>query len=93
MQTSSYNSTSLRRTLMNKKVNTIKTVNLCPNCETGSLHHDVRDVSIEHSNQHAIAYNITGLFCNHCEEIIFDKNTDSAIRYAQVSDAMVIANR
>jgi YgiT-type zinc finger domain-containing protein len=58
-----------------------------------SFHHDVRDVSINHSNQHAIVHNITGLFCNHCEEIIFDKNTDSATRYAQASDAMVIAKR
>lgn len=78
---------------MNNNVNTISIVNLCPNCETGSLHHDVRDVSINHSNQHAIVHNITGLFCNHCHEIIFDKNTDSAIRYAQASDAMVIASR
>lgn len=68
-------------------------VNVCPNCETGSLHHDVRDVTIEHSNQQVTVHNIAGLFCNHCDEVIFDGKTDSALRYAQVSDAMVIANR
>lgn len=66
---------------------------VCLQCEVGELHHDVRDVQSSHHQMKATVNLISGLFCNHCDEIIFDANTDSAKRYAQVSDVMVIADR
>jgi HTH-type transcriptional regulator/antitoxin MqsA len=36
---------------------------------------------------------IAGAFCDHCDEIEFDETTDSAQRYAEAGDQLVLQNR
>ena len=69
------------------------TLKVCPNCEEGRLHKDVRDVTISRQKLTITVKNIAGLFCDHCEEIEFDDATDSAQRYAAAGDQLVLQNR
>jgi HTH-type transcriptional regulator/antitoxin MqsA len=65
----------------------------CPSCEFGQLHVDCRDVTIKRGDYSAIAHNISGAFCDHCGEIEFDDESDSAERYADIGDSLVWAQR
>ena len=66
---------------------------LCPNCETGHLHQAVRDVTITRQKLSLNVQGIAGAFCDHCDEIEFDGSTDSAQRYAEAGDLLVLQNR
>ena len=66
---------------------------LCSNCEEGHLHKDIRNVKITRKGQSMTLKNIAGLFCDHCNEIEFDENTDSAQRYAAAGDKLVLQHR
>jgi HTH-type transcriptional regulator/antitoxin MqsA len=66
---------------------------LCPNCETGHLHQAVRDVTLTRQKLSLNVQGIAGAFCDHCDEIEFDGTTDSAQRYAEAGDQLVLQNR
>ena len=66
---------------------------VCSHCRNGHLHKDVRDVTITRQELSATVKNIAGDFCDQCEEIEFDDSTDSAQRYAEVGDQLVLQNR
>ena len=66
---------------------------VCPNCEEGHLHKDVRDVTISRQKLTTTVKDIAGQFCDHCDEIEFDDSTDSAQRYAAAGDQLVLQNR
>ena len=66
---------------------------ICSNCETGHLNQDVRSVKITRKGLSAIVKNVTGRFCDHCDEIEFDENTDSAQRYAAAGDRLLLQYR
>jgi HTH-type transcriptional regulator/antitoxin MqsA len=66
---------------------------VCSNCEVGHLHQDVRDVTLTRQKLSATVNGIVGAFCDHCDEIVFDDNTDSAQRYAEAGDELVLKNR
>ena len=66
---------------------------ICSNCEVGLLHKDVRDVTVNRKKLSATVSSIAGAFCDHCTEIEFDDTTDSARRYTQASDELVLQNR
>ena len=68
-------------------------LSICTNCETGHLHRAIRDVKIIRQSLKATVKNIAGLFCDKCNEIEFDDNTDSAQRYAAAGDKLVLKNR
>jgi YgiT-type zinc finger domain-containing protein len=70
-----------------------KTLKVCSNCEGGHLHKGVRDVAITRQKLSATVKGIAGAFCDHCDEIEFDDTTDSAQRYAQAGDQLVLQNR
>jgi HTH-type transcriptional regulator/antitoxin MqsA len=70
-----------------------ETLKVCPNCESGRLHKGVRDVTITRQKLSATVKNIAGYFCDHCDEIDFDDTTDSAQRYAESGDRLVLQNR
>lgn len=72
-----------------KKLN----LNPCTNCEVGHLHKDVRDVTVTRQKVSVTVKRIVGAFCDHCDEIEFDDSTDSAQRYAQAGDKLVLQNR
>jgi len=65
----------------------------CANCENGHLHKEVRDVTITRQKLSATVKKIAGAFCDHCDEIEFDDTTDSAQRYAEAGDRLVLQNR
>lgn len=65
----------------------------CPNCVNGLLHPDTRDVTICRGTFSEIIPDVLGLFCDACDEIEFDASTDSAQRYAQAGDRLVLLNR
>lgn len=65
----------------------------CSNCEVGHLHIAVRDVTVKRQKLSATVRGIVGAFCDHCDEIEFDGTTDSAQRYAQAGDKLVLQNR
>jgi HTH-type transcriptional regulator/antitoxin MqsA len=70
-----------------------KPQSLCSNCESGHLHKDVRNVKVTRKELSTTVKNIAGLFCDNCDEIEFDANTDSAERYAAAGDKLVLQNR
>ena len=72
-----------------KKVN----LKICSNCEVGHLHKAVRNVTITRQKLSVTVKGIAGAFCDHCDEIEFDDATDSAQRYAQAGDKLVLQNR
>ena len=53
----------------------------CLNCEDGQMTHEIRDVVYEYRGQHTSIPKISGWFCNHCNEVEFDKGEGN--RYAQ----------
>jgi HTH-type transcriptional regulator/antitoxin MqsA len=53
----------------------------------------LRDRTITRQKLSATVNGIAGAFCDHCEEIDFDDSTDSAQRYAQAGDQLVLQNR
>ena len=69
------------------------TLRVCFNCETGHIRKDVRDVTITRQKLSATVKNVAGAFCDHCDEIDFDDTTDSAQRYAEAGDQLVMQNR
>ena len=71
----------------------IETIKACSNCENGHLHSDIRDVTIIRQKLSATVKDIAGAFCDHCDEIEFDDSTDSAQRYADAGDQLVLQNR
>ena len=66
---------------------------ICQNCETGHLHFDVRDVTITRNSLSTTVSQIAGLYCDACEEIEFDDSTDSAKRFAEAGDWLVLRSR
>ena len=68
-------------------------IKICSNCEDGHLHKGVRDVIITRQKLNATVKKIAGSFCDHCDEIEFDETTDSAQRYAEAGDQLVLQNR
>jgi HTH-type transcriptional regulator/antitoxin MqsA len=66
---------------------------VCSNCEVGHLHPAVRDVTLIRQKLSATVKGIVGAFCDHCDEIEFDNTTDSAQRYADAGDQLVLKNR
>jgi HTH-type transcriptional regulator/antitoxin MqsA len=70
-----------------------KSLKVCSNCEDGYLHKDVRDVVVTRQKLNAKLKGIAGAFCDHCDEIEFDESTDSAQRYADAGDKLVLQNR
>jgi HTH-type transcriptional regulator/antitoxin MqsA len=66
---------------------------VCSNCEVGHLEKDVRDVEIIRQKRNAVVHRVHGFFCNSCDGIEFDDSTDSASRYAEIGDELVLANR
>lgn len=66
---------------------------VCSNCEVGHLHPDVRDVPLIRQKLSTTVKCIVGAFCDHCDEIEFDNTTDSAQRYADAGDQLVLKNR
>jgi HTH-type transcriptional regulator/antitoxin MqsA len=67
-----------------------KVVKPCQACEAGNLHYDVHDVKIARSGINAVVPNVAGWFCDSCEEIDFDENTDSGNRFAAAGDPLVL---
>ena len=65
----------------------------CPNCETGHLHFDVRDVTISRNSLSTTVSHIAGLYCDAWEEIEFDDSTDSAKRFAEAGDRLILQGR
>ena len=57
------------------------TKRICLNCENGEMTHDVRDVVYEYRGNKTIIPQVSGWFCNHCNEVEFDKGEGN--RYAQ----------
>jgi HTH-type transcriptional regulator / antitoxin MqsA len=70
-----------------------KLLKVCSHCEVGHLQKDVRDVVVTRQKLSAKVKGIAGEFCNHCDEIEFDESTDSAQRYADAGDKLVLQNR
>ncbi len=70
-----------------------ETLKLCSNCEEGHLHKGVRDVTIKSQKLSATVKKISGDFCDHCNEVEFDETTNSAQRYADASDGLLMQNR
>lgn len=70
-----------------------ETLKVCSNCEHGHLHKEIRDVTITRQKLSATVMRIAGAFCDHCDEIEFDDTTDSAQRYAEAGDHLVLQNR
>jgi HTH-type transcriptional regulator/antitoxin MqsA len=66
---------------------------ICSNCGEGHLHKGVRDVTITRQKLSTTVKEIAGAFCDHCNEIEFDDATDSAQRYAEAGDQLVLRNR
>ena len=64
----------------------------CSQCG-GKLHKAVRDVTITNQKHSATVKRVAGLFCDNCSEIEFDDATDSAQRYADAGDQLVLKNR
>lgn len=71
----------------------MKSEPICQSCEKGHMHYAVRDVQITRKDLSVVVPNIAGLFCDHCNEIDFDNKTDSAIRYAEAGDKLVLSAR
>ncbi|MEY2859571.1 MAG: hypothetical protein RL392_29 [Pseudomonadota bacterium] len=69
------------------------TLKKCSNCEEGHLHQEVRDIIITRQKLSTTVKDIAGAFCDHCDEIEFDETTDSAQRYAEAGDQLVLQNR
>ena len=65
----------------------------CPNCEVGHMQKDIRDIKITRQTRSTVVRNVHGYFCSNCNEIEFDDSTDSATRYANAGDDLVLANR
>ncbi len=65
----------------------------CQNCESGRLHFDIRDVTLERKALSISVPNIAGLYCDSCDEIEFDNTTDSAERFAAAGDQLVLQGR
>ena len=63
------------------------------NCENELLHKKVRDVTITGQALSATVNNIVGASCDHYEETEFDDGTDSALRFAEAGDQLVLRNR
>jgi HTH-type transcriptional regulator/antitoxin MqsA len=53
----------------------------CLNCEDGQMTHEIRDVVYEYRGHQTSIPNISGWFCNYCNEVEFDKGEGN--RYAQ----------
>ncbi len=70
-----------------------ETLKVCSNCEDRHLHKGVRDITITRQKLSATVKGIVGAFCDHCDEIEFDDTTDSAQRYAEAGDQLVLQNR
>lgn len=70
-----------------------ETLKVCANCEEGYLHKEVRDVTITRQKLSATVKGIVGAFCDQCDEIEFDDATDSAQRYAEAGDQLILQNR
>jgi len=66
---------------------------ICEVCERGHLHHAIRDVEIARGGLKAVAKDISGFFCDNCDEFEFDDATDSAERYAAAGDELVLRAR
>lgn len=65
---------------------------ICPQC-AGPLHHSVRDVAITIQKYSETVKDVAGLFCDNCNEIEFDETTNSAQRYAEIGDRLVLKSR
>jgi len=65
----------------------------CSNCAQGTLHADTRDITIIRGNLQTTIVGVVGEFCDKCDEIEFDDPTDSAQRYADAGDTLVLQNR
>jgi HTH-type transcriptional regulator / antitoxin MqsA len=65
----------------------------CHACEEGELHYGVRDVQISRRGLSFIVPRVAGWFCDQCEEIDFDEETDSGDRYAEAGDQLVLEAR
>lgn len=85
----------LRKVVVSLKGSDIKkeALKICPQCEEGHLHAEIRDVTLTRHKLSATVRNIAGAFCDHCDEIEFDGATDSAQRYAEAGDQLVLENR
>lgn len=70
-----------------------ETLKVCSNCEDGHLRKGICDVTITRQKLSATVKGIAGAFCDHCDEIEFDDTTDSAQRYAEAGDQLVLQNR
>ena len=57
------------------------TKKICLTCENGEMIHDVRDVVYEYRGHRKFISGISEWFCNHCNEIEFDKGEGK--RYSQ----------
>lgn len=66
---------------------------LCSNCDEGHLHQTIRDVTITNQKLSTMVIGVAGLFCDYCDDIEFDEATDSAQRYADAGDKLVLQNR
>jgi hypothetical protein len=81
------------RPLYRLKRSEISDKSLCQNCGEGHLHYDTREVEIVRMNLRAAVPNISGTFCDNCDEINFDDETNSAVRYAAAGDELVLKAR
>lgn len=66
---------------------------ICQTCEDGRLHYAVRDVEIVRKGYRSTVPQVAGFFCDNCDDIDFDDNTDSAERYAAAGDELILHAR
>lgn len=66
---------------------------ICGSCEIGHMHYDTRDLRVVRPGGDAVVPAVQGYFCDTCDEVYFDENTDSAIRYAAAGDDLIYAAR
>lgn len=57
------------------------------------MHYDTRDLRVVRPGGDAVVLAVQGYFCDTCDEVYFDDNTDSAIRYAAAGDDLIHAAR
>ena len=57
------------------------------------MHHDTRDIEISRKGLATTAAHLAGRFCNRCEDIDFDDDTDSATRFAESGNHLVLLAR
>jgi len=69
------------------------TLKVCQNCESGHLRLGIRDVTVTRQKLSVVVKDIAGSFCDNCDEIEFDDATDSATKFAEAGDKLVMQNR